>query len=69
MPNVDIPRYKSPSSSFRSSILSEKEIFKLKEELRKDVVNIAVLGAEKILKHTIDQKAQNDLIADIVKQL
>lgn len=48
--------------------LAQKEI-KLREELRRDVVDIAVLGAEKILKARIDGKAQNDLIADIVKQL
>lgn len=48
--------------------LAQKEL-KLREELRRDVVEIAVLGAEKILKTRIDGKAQNDLIADIVKQL
>ncbi|MBP9722350.1 MAG: F0F1 ATP synthase subunit B [Gammaproteobacteria bacterium] len=50
------------------SELKQKEI-KLREELRQQVVNIAVLGAEKILKKSIDAKAQNDLIVDLVKQL
>lgn len=48
--------------------IQQKEA-KLREELRQDVANIAVLGASKILKSNIDGKAQNDLIADIVKQL
>lgn len=48
--------------------MAQKEA-KLREDLRKDVANIAVLGAERILKHNIDGKAQNDLIADIVKAL
>lgn len=42
---------------------------RLREELRKEVASIAVLGAEKILKSKIDGKAQNDLIADVVKRL
>lgn len=48
--------------------IAQKEL-RLKEELKRDVVNIAVLGAERILKNKIDGKAQNDLIADIVQQL
>lgn len=42
---------------------------KLKEELRVEVANIAVLGAEKILGKVIDGKAQNDLVTDVIKQL
>ena len=41
---------------------------KVRDELRKQIVNIAVLGAEKILKKNIDATAQNDIIADIVQQ-
>lgn len=48
--------------------IKQKEA-KLREELRKDVLNLAVIGAEKILKKNIDAQAQNDLVADILKQL
>lgn len=48
--------------------IKSKEI-KLKEELRSQVIEIAVLGAEKILKKNIDTKAQNDLISDLVERL
>lgn len=48
--------------------LVQKEA-KMREQLRKDVANIAVLGAEKILRANIDGKAQNDLIADVVSRL
>lgn len=48
--------------------IKNKEI-KLKEELRSQVIEIAVLGAEKILKKHIDTKAQNDLINDLVERL
>ena len=42
---------------------------KLKEELRKEVSNIAVLGAERILKNKMDLKVQNDLLSDLIGSL
>lgn len=48
--------------------IKNKEI-KLKEELKSQVVDIAVLGAERILRKNIDSKAQNDLISDLVERL
>lgn len=42
---------------------------KLKEELRKEVASIAVLGAERIIRRSIDNKVQNDLISDFVANL
>lgn len=41
---------------------------KVRDELRKQIVEIAVQGAERILKKNIDAKAQNDIIADLVEQ-
>lgn len=48
--------------------IKQQEI-KLREELKQEIVNIAVLGAEKILKKSIDAKAQNDILADLVQRL
>ncbi len=60
-------KYEQIIASAQSDI-KQKEA-KLREELRKNVLNLAIIGAEKILKKNIDGKAQNDLVADIIKRL
>lgn len=47
----------------------DQEITRAREELRGQVVSIAVAGAEKILKREIDPKAHNDLLKDLVAQV
>ena len=60
-------KYDQILASAQDEILQKQA--KLKEELRREVISIAVLGAEKILKREIDGKAQNDILADVIKQL
>tara|TARA_R110002124_G_scaffold114162_3_gene268682 strand:- start:10880 stop:11344 length:465 start_codon:yes stop_codon:yes gene_type:complete len=42
---------------------------KIKNQLKNQIVEIAVKGAEKILNKNLDAKAQNDLLGDLVKDL
>lgn len=42
---------------------------KIKNQLKNQIVEIAVQGAEKILNKHLDAKAQNDLLDDLVKDL
>ncbi len=45
------------------------EINRAKEELRSKIADLAIAGAEKILKANIDEKANNALVSDLAAQL
>ncbi len=47
----------------------EQEVNRAREQLRGQVVSLAVSGASKVLKHEIDEKANDDLLKDLVAQL
>ncbi|MDH5407289.1 MAG: F0F1 ATP synthase subunit B [Gammaproteobacteria bacterium] len=47
----------------------EQEANRAREHLRGQVVTLAVAGAEKVLKREIDEKANEDLLKDLVAQL
>ncbi len=47
----------------------EQEINRAKEALRKEVAQLAVAGAEKILRREIDAKAHSDMLAAIANEL
>ena len=47
----------------------EQEVYRAKEALRGQVAQLAVAGAEKILKREVDAKAHAELLASIEKQL
>ena len=47
----------------------EQEVNRAREQLRGQVVTLAVCGAEKVLKKEIDAKANETLLQDLVAQL
>lgn len=47
----------------------EQEMNRAREQLRGQVVSLAVAGAGKVLKREIDEKANEDLLKDLVAQL
>jgi F-type H+-transporting ATPase subunit b len=47
----------------------EQEVYRAREALRGQVAQLAVAGAEQILKREVDAKAHADLLATIEKQL
>ena len=47
----------------------EQEYNRAKEDLRARVAEIALAGAEKILKREIDRKAHEQILQDLVKQI
>lgn len=47
----------------------EQEVNRAKEHLRGQVVTLAVAGAGKVLKREIDEKANDDLLKDLVAQI
>ncbi len=47
----------------------EQEVNRAREQLRAQVVSLAVVGAGKVLKREIDTKAHDDLLKDLVAQL
>ncbi len=47
----------------------EQEANRAREQLRAQVVTLAVAGAGRILKREIDAKAHDDLLKDVIKQL
>ena len=47
----------------------EQEVNRAREHLRGQVVSLAVAGAGKVLKREIDEKANEDLLKDLVAQL
>ena len=47
----------------------EQEVNRAREQLRGQVVSLAVAGARKVLKREIDEKANADLLKDLVAQL
>jgi F-type H+-transporting ATPase subunit b len=47
----------------------EQEVYRAKETLRGQVAQLAIAGAEKILKREVDASAHADLLAAIEKQL
>ncbi|MGE5027120.1 MAG: F0F1 ATP synthase subunit B [Betaproteobacteria bacterium] len=47
----------------------EQEVFRAKEVLRQQVADLAVAGAEKILRREIDAKAHAELLASIKNEL
>lgn len=46
-----------------------QEINRAKEDLRKEVALLAIAGAEKILQHEIDQKANSALLDNLIKEI
>jgi len=47
----------------------EAERVRAKEELRKQVANLAMVGAERILQRTIDEAAHSDILEKLVAEL
>jgi F-type H+-transporting ATPase subunit b len=47
----------------------EQEVNRAREHLRGQVVSLSVAGAGKVLKREIDEKANEDLLKDLVAQL
>lgn len=47
----------------------EQEVNRARENLRGEVVSLAVAGAGRVLKREIDEKANEDLLKDLVAQL
>lgn len=47
----------------------DQAVVSAKEELRREVGELAVSGAEQILKREIDAKAHNDIIDDLVAEI
>jgi len=47
----------------------DKQATQVKEQLRSEVVGLAILGAEKVLERSIDQKAHNDLLSKLATQI
>ena len=47
----------------------EQEVNRMKEQMREQVVAIAMLGAEKILKREVDQSAHNDALKELASQI
>ncbi|HKJ22259.1 MAG TPA: F0F1 ATP synthase subunit B [Gammaproteobacteria bacterium] len=47
----------------------EQEFIRAREQLRKEVADIAVEGARKILQREIDAKAHDDILQDMVARL
>jgi F-type H+-transporting ATPase subunit b len=47
----------------------EQETIRAREQLRKEVADIAVAGASKILQREVDAKAHGDLLKDMVARL
>ena len=47
----------------------EQEVFRAKEQLRKQVSEVALAGAGKILGREIDAKAHNDLLEKLVAEI
>lgn len=46
-----------------------REVSQAKEELRKQLAGLAVLGAEKIIRRNLDASAQKDLLAEFVAEI
>ena len=47
----------------------DQEVVRAKETLRNQVADLAIAGAEKILKREVDAKAHADLLAAIKQEL
>lgn len=47
----------------------EQEVFRAKESLRSQVADLAVAGAEKILRREVDAKAHTELLATLKSEL
>ncbi|GLR71282.1 F0F1 ATP synthase subunit B [Agaribacter marinus] len=47
----------------------EAEKNRVKEELRKQVASLAIVGAQQILQREIDAQAQNDIVEKLVEEL
>jgi len=47
----------------------DKQATQVKEQLRAEVVSLAMLGAEKVLERSIDEKAHNDLLNKLATQI
>jgi len=47
----------------------DQEVNRAKEQMREQVVAIAMAGAEKILKREVDQSAHNDAIKELASQI
>ena len=49
--------------------LIQQELNQAKEELRGQVVTLAITGATKVLEREVDAKAHNDMLNELAKQL
>jgi F-type H+-transporting ATPase subunit b len=47
----------------------EQQVTSAREKLRKQLANLAVTGAERILQHSIDEKAANQMLDDLITEL
>jgi F-type H+-transporting ATPase subunit b len=47
----------------------DQEVFRAKESLRQQVADLAVTGAERILRREVDAKAHEDLLASLKQEL
>ncbi|HED36556.1 MAG TPA: F0F1 ATP synthase subunit B [Gammaproteobacteria bacterium] len=47
----------------------EQEINRAKEQLRKQVASIAMLGAAKVLNREVDEKAHGEIVDDMIAQI
>ncbi len=47
----------------------EQEMNRVKRDLQKQVVSLAISGATRVLEREVDAKAHNDLLNDIARQL
>ena len=47
----------------------EQESNRAREQLREKVAELAIVGAEKILRKEIDAAAHNDIVQDLAKQI
>ena len=73
--NEIVDRARSEARSEGDRILTaardevEQTVASAKEDLRREVGEIAVSGAERILRREIDAKAHNDIIDDLVAEI
>lgn len=71
--NVERSRAEAREEGERIVAAAREEVDQLvvhaKEDLRREVGELAVSGAERILKREVDAKAHNDIIDDLVGQI
>lgn len=73
--NEILDEAKSEAETVRANIVKqgyaevESERKRVQEELRAQVASLAIAGAEKIVGHTIDKAANNEIIDNLVAEL